>query len=97
MRPRKAATRKRMRKASLAAAPARRPRKKPSTRRALRAVGSLAAIGSAIAVEKIKQTIARGRRLTARHSLARTVGKAALVAGVTAAVTVTAEDLARQE
>ena len=79
-----------------ALAPARPTRKKVSARRAVKAVGTLAVLGTAIAAEKIKQTVARGRRLAASNTLAANVGKAALAAGVTAAVSVTAEELARR-
>lgn len=77
--------------------PAPRPsRKKVSAGRAARAVGALAVIGTKIAAEKVKQTVARGRRLAARNVTAKNVGKAALKAGLAAAVTVTAEELARR-
>jgi hypothetical protein len=79
-----------------ALAPARPSRKPVSARRAAKAVGTLARLGTAIAAEKIKQTVRRGRKLAARNPLAATVGKAALAAGVTAAVTVTAEEIARR-
>ena len=79
-----------------ALAPARPSRKPVSARRAARAVGTLAKLGTAIAAEKIKQTVARGRTLAARNPVAASVGKAALAAGVTAAVSVAAEELARR-
>lgn len=79
-----------------ALAPARPSRKPVSARRAAKAVGSLARLGTAIAVEKVKQTVRRGRKLAASNTLAATVGKAALAAGVTAAVSVTAEEIARR-
>ena len=79
-----------------ALAPARPSRKKVSAARAARAVGTLAILGTAIAAEKIKQTVASGKRLAARHPLASSAGKAALAAGVSAAVAATAEELARR-
>ena len=81
---------------SRALAPARPPRKKASARRAARAVGQLAVIGTKIAAEKVKQTVARGRRIATRDGAAKNVGKAVLKAGLAAAVTVTAEELARR-
>jgi len=79
-----------------AVAPARPSRKQVSAARAARAVGTLAILGTAIAAEKIKQTVARGKRLAGSHPLATTAGKAALAAGVSAAVAATAEELARR-
>lgn len=97
MPPKKAAgTKRRRSRKPRAVAPARPSRKKVSARRAARAVGTLAVLGTAIAAEKIKQTVARGRKLAASHTMATNVGRAALAAGVTAAVTVTAEELARR-
>ncbi len=81
-------------------APARVRRKKVSAKRAVKAVGALAAIGTAIAAEKVKQTIRRGRRAaaakTAAKTVAKTAGKAALAAGLSAAVRATADELRRR-
>ena len=99
MAPKKAAGKRKTTRSSSkprALAPARPSRKPVSARRAAKAVGALAKLGTAIAAEKVKQTVARGKRLAARNTLAAKMGKAALAAGVTAAVTVTAEELARR-
>jgi hypothetical protein len=85
--------------------PARRPsRKKVSAGRAVKAVGALAALGTAIAAQKVKNTvrqaIGKGRKATrtkgAMKTVAKTAGKAALAAGVSAAVRATAEELRRR-
>ena len=94
--PRKKAAGTKRGSTSRALAPARPSRKKVSARRAARAVGQLAVIGTKIAAEKVKQTVARGKRAAARNSAATYIGKAVLKAGLAAAVTVTAEELARR-
>jgi hypothetical protein len=86
------------------ARPRPRSRKKVSAGRAVKAVGALAALGTAIAAQKMKNTvrqaIGKGRRAAGRKSavkaVAKTAGKAALAAGVSAAVRATAEELRRR-
>ena len=81
-----------------------RARKKVSARRAVKAMGALAALGTAIAAQKMKNSvrtaIGKGRRAAGRKSavkaVAKTAGKAALAAGVSAAVRATAEELRRR-
>ena len=90
--------------AAAAPRPARRSRKKVSAGRAAKAVGALAAIGTAIAAQKMKngvrRAIGKGRKAMGKPStmktVAKTAGKAALAAGVSAAVRATAEELRRR-
>lgn len=96
MPPKKAAGRKRpTSRKPRALAQARPSRKKVSAARAARAVGTLAVLGTAIAAEKIKQAVGRGN-MAAAGNVAKSAGKAALTAGLTAAAAVTAEGLARR-
>jgi hypothetical protein len=84
--------------------PRSRSRRKVSPGRAVKAVGALAALGTAIAAQKMKNTVRRaigeGRRAAgtrgAMKTVAKTAGKAALAAGVSAAVRATAEELRRR-
>jgi hypothetical protein len=86
------------------ARPRARARRKSSAGRAAKAVGALAALGTAIAAQRVKNTvrkaIGKGRRAAGRRaavkSVAKTAGKAALAAGVSAAVRATAEELRRR-
>lgn len=88
----KAAGTKRRARAAPAAPPARPSRKTGRAGRAVRAVGTFAARGTVMAAEKIRQTVGRNN-LTAAGAVAKSAGRAALEAGLTAAVRATAEGL----
>ena len=78
----------------------RRPRKKKSARRMVKALGALAAVGTTLAARKVKQALRKTTRTAktkaAITTVAKAAGKAALAAGVTAVVKVTADELRRR-